>query len=132
MRNQTLSDVSPAVGIAIEPGRVYDACTRMVSHDYLEALGVPLRRGRHFDATDGPESLPVLVVNETMERQYFGGDAVGRRLKIGDADQQTPWMTVPPIFFSDPMTVRMSPQTVQSSRPALSMQITAPSGTSSM
>jgi predicted permease len=78
-----------------EPGRAYDACTRLVSPGYLEALGVPLRRGRHFAEADGPEALPVAIVNETMERQYWPGeDAVGKRYKLGGPQSNTPWVTV--------------------------------------
>ena len=42
--------------------------------------------------------------------------------------RQTPLITVPPTFLIEPMTVRMSPQTVQSSRPALSMTMMLPVG----
>jgi predicted permease len=77
-----------------EPARGRNANTRMVSEDYLKALGIPIRRGRHFAATDGPESEVVAIVNETMERQYWQGDALGKRLKIGGPASDAPWMTI--------------------------------------
>jgi predicted permease len=78
-----------------EPGLSYDANHRQVSVDFLETMGIPLRRGRSFDRTDRGESRPVAIVNETMARQYWPGqDAVGRRFKIGDPDSKVPWVTI--------------------------------------
>ena len=72
-----------------------DACDRLVSADYLRALGVPLRRGRHFDETDVATSMPVTIVNEAMARRYWPGeDALGRRFKLYGASDDTPWVTV--------------------------------------
>jgi predicted permease len=78
-----------------EPGLSYDANHRQVSPDFLRTMGIPLRRGRSIERTDGSESPRVAVVNETMARQYWPGrDAVGRRFKIGDPDSQVPWITI--------------------------------------
>jgi len=78
-----------------EPGLSYDANHRQVSVDFLKTIGVPLRRGRFFDRTEGGESRPVAIVNEMMSRQYWPGqDAVGRRFKIGDPDSNVPWVTI--------------------------------------
>jgi predicted permease len=82
-------------GSAPEPGIGRNANTRLVSADYLKALGVPVRRGRHFADADGPQSQPVAIVNETMARQYWSGeDALGKRFKIGDLEDDTPWVTI--------------------------------------
>jgi putative ABC transport system permease protein len=78
-----------------EPSIGNIACVRPVSADYLKALGVPLLRGRHFSEADGPGGQPVAVINETMARQFWPGEeAIGRRFKIGDADEDTPWVTI--------------------------------------
>ncbi len=82
-------------GRAADPTIGNDACDRLVSADYLKALGVPLRSGRHFTDSDGPDALPVAVVNETMARQYWPGeDPLGKRFKIGEAEDETPWVTI--------------------------------------
>lgn len=58
----------------------------VVSAGYAEALGVPVRRGRSFDATDTATSPPVVVINEALARRYFPGeDPVGRTLWVGHA-----------------------------------------------
>jgi len=54
---------------------------------YFRALEIPLRSGRYFSAQDGPSAPPVVIVSETIERQFFPGEsAVGRRVRIGDGE----------------------------------------------
>jgi len=70
------------------PGMAYDANHRQVSADYLKTMNIPLRAGRYFDNRDNAQSIPVVIINETMARQYWPGEnALGRRLKIGDPDE---------------------------------------------
>jgi putative ABC transport system permease protein len=77
------------------PGLSYDANHRQVSADYLKAMQIPLRQGRYFDEHDSGQSAPVAIINETMSRQYWPtGDAVGRRFKLGDPNEETPWYTI--------------------------------------
>jgi putative ABC transport system permease protein len=78
-------------GQADDPNLVKDANHRQVSADYLRAMGVPLRRGRHLSESDSAGSMAVAVVNETMQRQYWRGDALGKRFRLAD-DQ--PWITI--------------------------------------
>jgi putative ABC transport system permease protein len=60
---------------------------RRAIHTYFTAMGIPVLRGRDFNATDGPKAPRVVVINETMARQLFGsGDPIGRRLRIGTPD----------------------------------------------
>ena len=70
------------------PGMAYDSNHRQVSTGYLRAMNIPLRHGRYFESSDNAQSLPVVIINETMARQYWPGEnALGRRLKIGDPDE---------------------------------------------
>jgi hypothetical protein len=47
---------------------------------YFATMGIPVFRGRDFDARDTGSSLPVALVNETLARQYFPDqDPIGRR-----------------------------------------------------
>jgi predicted permease len=65
---------------------------RMVTTQYLPTLGVPLRRGRHFEHRDTAAAPPVAVVNETMARRSWPGqDVIGKRFKNS---QQGLWITV--------------------------------------
>ena len=57
------------------------ARVNVVSPGYFDTMGLRLRSGRAFTRLDGAESPLVLVVNETLARELFGGEpAVGRRL----------------------------------------------------
>ncbi|HEY7496910.1 MAG TPA: ABC transporter permease [Vicinamibacterales bacterium] len=63
---------------------------RMISPDYFRTLGIALRRGRAFDATDRSDSAPVAIINETLARQFFDGrDPLGARMRLDDG-QKTP------------------------------------------
>jgi putative ABC transport system permease protein len=76
-------------------GLSFDANHRQVSADYLVTMGIPLQAGRHFTDGDTQKSLPVVMINETLARQYWPGEsALGKRLKIGDPDDPAPWLTV--------------------------------------
>jgi len=75
-------------------GLSYDANHRIVSSDYFKAMGIALRRGRYFTTSDGEKSQPVAVINETMARQYWAGDALGKRFNLGDPGALRPWITV--------------------------------------
>ncbi len=71
------------------------AINATVLGDYFQAVGIRVRRGRLFDSGDRRESVPVLVINETMARQYFPGkEAVGQQIKLGSPSSPDPWYTV--------------------------------------
>ena len=57
---------------------------RAVTPDYLSVLGVPLKRGRLIEEGDRAGAPPVVVINESMAKQYFPGlDPLGQRMQIG-------------------------------------------------
>jgi putative ABC transport system permease protein len=66
---------------------------RLASPGYFRTLGIPLLRGREFDAGDTYDRPFVAVVSESLARQSFGtGDPLGQRIRCGfDSDQ---WMTI--------------------------------------
>jgi len=51
-----------------------------VSPGYFDVLRIPIMAGRNLD-TDRED---LILVNETMARRYWNGDAIGRRFKVGD------------------------------------------------
>ena len=60
---------------------------------YFDAMGIPIKEGRAFDATDanGP---PVVIVNEALVKRFYPNqNALGRRLKPSFRDS-TPWFTI--------------------------------------
>jgi putative ABC transport system permease protein len=65
------------------------------SGSYFPALGIPLVRGRFFADTDGPQAMPVALVNEALAARHWPGeDAVGKRLKLGGPGSTNPWLTI--------------------------------------
>jgi predicted permease len=62
-----------------------------VSPGYLDALNIPLRRGRDFAGTDVEGTPKVVIVNEIMAARFWPGqDAIGKRFKFfGDDDFTT-------------------------------------------
>jgi len=78
------------------PDEVPEALERVVSPDYFQAMGIPVRRGRAFADSEGPATIPVVIVNEALVHRYFPGeDPVGRRLRPGGPDEPgAPWYTI--------------------------------------
>jgi len=71
------------------------AANALVLPDYFETLDVPLRAGRTFDPQDAGETPPVVIISETLARQYYGTvDAVGRKFKWGTRQTRSPWSTI--------------------------------------
>jgi predicted permease len=55
-----------------------------VEREYLRTMGIPLRAGRDFAATDTEAAPRVAIINEAMAtRLWPGEEAIGRRLIIG-------------------------------------------------
>ena len=71
-------------------GQQPDSPMRIVGPDYFKTMGIPVRQGRGFEATDQFKSLPVVVVNEQFVHKFFPGQTaiVGKHIKpswgIGD------------------------------------------------
>ena len=60
---------------------------RMVTHDYFNALGMDIRRGRGFVPTDRAGVERVVVINEALATKYFPGeDPIGHVLRTGFED----------------------------------------------
>jgi hypothetical protein len=54
---------------------------RQESANSLQALGVALRRGRFFAATDDSSAAPVAIVNEALARRHFPNeDPIGQHV----------------------------------------------------
>jgi putative ABC transport system permease protein len=69
---------------------------RAVTPDYLSVLGVPLKRGRMLAASDDDRAPRVVVVNESMARQFFPDlNPIGQRLQLGtEASTDFPVMEI--------------------------------------
>jgi putative ABC transport system permease protein len=66
--------------------------TRTASPDYFRALGIPIKEGRSFLSSDGPDGPMVAIVDEQLAHTVWPGTtAIGQRLREGEGD---PWSTV--------------------------------------
>ncbi len=65
-----------------EPERHADM--RFVAGDYFKALGIPITRGRSFGPEDRKGSPWVVVIDESLAKQYFGSEnPIGRTINQG-------------------------------------------------
>ena len=71
------------------------ALYRAVTPDYFRTTGIPLQRGRFFDAHDTVDSQTVVVVNRRLAEQFWPGqDPAGKRIKVGPPHWENPWATI--------------------------------------
>lgn len=60
----------------------HPAFWNVVTPEYFRTLGITVLRGRSFTRQDTAESVPVMMINETMARRVFGEtDPIGRRMR---------------------------------------------------
>jgi predicted permease len=64
-----------------DPAHAPFAEFRVVSDGYFATLGIPVRLGREFAASDDARTPHVVLINEAFARRYFPGERpIGRRL----------------------------------------------------
>lgn len=91
-----------SLGATIDiPGRVFGTNTgnpivgcRVISPGYLEALDTPLVRGRTFADSDGPNNVPVVLINEAMGRRFWPTEeAIGKTIHVRSlgSTANAPW-----------------------------------------
>ena len=87
--------INPPFRIVGQPDEAGDNPPRAqyleVSEDYFETMGIGLVRGRAFTRADGETTAGVVVINETLARQFFGdteplGQLVEVRINQGNPE----------------------------------------------
>jgi putative ABC transport system permease protein len=77
-------------GPPITHGNEPRAERRWVTPGYFGTMAIPIRQGRVFTSTDSAGRPPVVVINETMAKQFFASrDPLEQRLKVSGT-----WRTV--------------------------------------
>jgi putative ABC transport system permease protein len=78
-------------GVFVPPGRTAEEMRgipdapqiRSVSHDFLQTMGVRLLAGRPLQPHDDAGAPPVIVINRTLARRFFGSeDPVGQAVHL--------------------------------------------------
>jgi putative ABC transport system permease protein len=73
-----------------DENRLPVALTTLASPGYFETLRIPVLRGRSFTGADRADGQWVVVVNEAAAHEFFGDNAIGQRIRVG----QSPWMEI--------------------------------------
>ncbi len=78
--------------------------TRTVSPEFFNVMGIPLKKGEVFAASDTADfsteegraaARPVVIINEALAKRFWPGEeALGKRLKVGKADSNNPWFEI--------------------------------------
>jgi putative ABC transport system permease protein len=101
-----------AEGYQMAPGESLISPYRVVATPgYMEALKIPLKRGRFFADSDTSASQLVVIVDEALAAKFWPGqDAVGRRMRMPQSSEDlvtpgpdTQWITVVGVVGSTKM-----------------------------
>jgi putative ABC transport system permease protein len=67
-----------------------------VTAGYFETVRIPLVKGRYFNRSDTPDSLPVAIVSSSVARKHWPDqDPIGKQLRQGfPAEPFGPWRTI--------------------------------------
>jgi hypothetical protein len=67
----------------------------VASEGYFQALGIPLLKGRLFNAGDGPDAPHVAVITESVVRQKWPNqDPIGQTIEFGNMDGDLRLLTI--------------------------------------
>jgi putative ABC transport system permease protein len=67
-----------------EPSAAYYAATP----GYFEALQIPLKSGRYFNEHDDAAGLPVIMISESMARQFYPNEnPLGQRMQVSNGSK---------------------------------------------
>jgi predicted permease len=106
--------------------RFINADMRIVAGRYLEAMEIPLLKGRLFTERDTLDQPGVVIIDERLAREYWPGqDPIGKRLRRGGIDSSNPWLEVVGVvgrikhdsLESDPRIAFYLPHTQYPARP---------------
>jgi predicted permease len=72
------------IGRQFPEGEGPEARYHFLTTGYIDALGLPLRAGRDIGPADSADAPPVVLINETTARQFWGDvqSAIGARLNL--------------------------------------------------
>jgi predicted permease len=77
------------------PDQAESVAASAVTSGYFAALRIPLRRGRHFAATDVASAAPVAIVSEALVRRHWPDESpLGKRIKLSGGGSPPPLRTI--------------------------------------
>ncbi len=76
-------------------GETWRAQTHFPDPNYIPTMRIPLLQGRNFTWQDGPNSIPVAMINQNMARKYWPeADPIGRAVRVQLAPQPSVTATI--------------------------------------
>jgi putative ABC transport system permease protein len=73
------------------PGQGPSTNVRVADAAYFGTMGIPLLRGRNFTEQEDSEARHVIIISESLARQYFPGeDPLGKRIAVSMFDKPNP------------------------------------------
>jgi putative ABC transport system permease protein len=73
------------------PGQGHGVDVRVIDPGFFQTMGIPLLKGRTFTEREATQASNVVIINETMARQYWPGeDPIGKRVVIDMTDPLVP------------------------------------------
>lgn len=90
-----ISDDFVLEGSATSPDQTYPIAALLLSStSYFKTLGIPLLQGREFTEADKADAPPVMIINETLARQFFPNEnPIGKRIRQ-NANSRNPFREV--------------------------------------
>jgi predicted permease len=78
-------------------GEKPEARVNFISPEYFPLLRIPLAQGRIWDHVETMHGAPLVVINQTMARQYWpNGNAIGQQVRIPDLKNEPPYSPAAP------------------------------------
>ena len=82
-------------GKTLPPGQNWSAAYRMTCPGYFRAMGIPILKGRDFDARDATDTPGVVIINEETAKRYWPDeDPIGRRIRVDRPEAGSPFKTI--------------------------------------
>lgn len=76
-------------------GEMNSSIIETISPNYFRLMNIGLRDGRELSNSDSDGTLPVADISRILATRYFPGEnPLGKKIKIGKADADSPWMTI--------------------------------------
>lgn len=93
---QGVSAFVPEGYVPAKPGAIDFASAMVVQGNFFSAMGIPLLRGRQFTEADNDpaNTLVVIVSHQLAQQSWQGENPVGKRMRVGTSQMQTPWAIV--------------------------------------
>ncbi|HXN98841.1 MAG TPA: ABC transporter permease [Candidatus Acidoferrales bacterium] len=77
---------------APSPDEQFTSQYRIVDSRYLRTMGITLKDGRDFAASDGPSTVGVAIVNEALAHKYWPNEEpVGKQIRLEFPATRGPW-----------------------------------------